>query len=540
MDNDPLSPDLSFSIRGSLGKARSQMGQFCDFFSDFSRAAPAYHHERVERSIQMKLYALNKRQFCLVFVAFFACFGMSVFIGLAGPPITSTTLTKMSQVNANNLNGSDSMATGPYVLRTPLLTSYHQQFWVIAQIVTENKDDESFEKKFHVSILMDGITEDEHTSQIITSSHTHNRTRDLQCEMQNCSEILILHMGFFNYPHYTLSIRFYGLESIHKRYVINDVNFFFRSYNPSFTRLEIWFRFVFLLTTFIVMCWFLHTMKKYSVMHWGLEQKWLALILMPMLIMYNDPLFALNFLVDSWIPGALDALFQTTFLCALLLFWLCVYHGLRQNSRTLLVFYLPKLILVGSIWLSMVTVAVWQEYEEVSDPSFSYKFDTEHFYGFKIFLFVASGIYLVYLTILVTRAYTELRAMPFFDMRLKFLTILMLFVLIVSISVTFFRYGVGILQDNFIAQLSTNYRNSSEFMALYGLLNFYIYTMAYVYSPTKNAMLENHVMKDNPAFSMVNDSDEDVVYEDKPLTINLTSKDDDICIQRRTSSPLDA
>lgn len=49
MDNDPLSPDLSFSIRGSLGKARSQMGQFCDFFSDFSRAAPAYHHERVER-----------------------------------------------------------------------------------------------------------------------------------------------------------------------------------------------------------------------------------------------------------------------------------------------------------------------------------------------------------------------------------------------------------------------------------------------------------------------------------------------------------
>ena len=32
----------------------------------------------------MKLYALNKRQFCLVFVAFFTCFGMSVFIGLAG------------------------------------------------------------------------------------------------------------------------------------------------------------------------------------------------------------------------------------------------------------------------------------------------------------------------------------------------------------------------------------------------------------------------------------------------------------------------
>ena len=42
-------------------------------------------------------------------------------------------------------------------------------------------------------------------------------------------------------------------------------------------------------------CWFLHTMKKYSVMHWGLEQKWLALILMPMLIMYNGKILYLIF-----------------------------------------------------------------------------------------------------------------------------------------------------------------------------------------------------------------------------------------------------
>ena len=99
-------------------------------------------------------------------------------------------------------------------------------------------------------------------------------------------------------------------------------------------------------------------------------------------IIFSDPFFALNFLMDSWIPGALDALFQTTFLCALLLFWLCIYHGLRQNDRRLLVFYMPKVILVGSIWLSMIMVAVWQEYEEVNDPTFSYKFDTDHFYVF--------------------------------------------------------------------------------------------------------------------------------------------------------------
>ncbi len=90
------------------------------------------------------------------------------------------------------------MATGPYYLTTPLLTSYHQQLWLIAQIVTENKDgnliyqhpllnywlfqrtyvltDESFEKKFHVTVVMEGIDEDEnHADKLVISDHTHNR-----------------------------------------------------------------------------------------------------------------------------------------------------------------------------------------------------------------------------------------------------------------------------------------------------------------------------------------------------------------------------
>lgn len=43
-----------------------------------------------------------------------------------------------------------------------------------------------------------------------------------------------------------------------------------------------------------------------------------------------DPLFPMTFLINSWVPGMMDAILQTTFLCAVLMFWLCVYHGLRQ------------------------------------------------------------------------------------------------------------------------------------------------------------------------------------------------------------------
>lgn len=39
------------------------------------------------------------------------------------------------------------------------------------------------------------------------------------------------------------------------------------------------------------------------------------------------------------------------------------------------------------------------------------------------------------------------------------------------------------MEDSFASRLSTYYRTSAQFMALYGLFNFYLYTMAYVYSP---------------------------------------------------------
>lgn len=97
-------------------------------------------------------------------------------------------------------------------------------------------------------------------------------------------------------------------------------------------------------------------------------------------------------------------------------------------------------------------------------------------------------------------------------MRLKFLTLLMIFVLSISMAVTANRFGFGILEDNFVAKLNTTYKSSAQFMCFYGLLNFYLYTMAYVYSPSGRPVHEPAITKDNPAFSMINDSDEEVIY----------------------------
>lgn len=69
------------------------------------------------------------------------------------------------------------------------------------------------------------------------------------------------------------------------------------------------------------------------------------------------------------------------------------------------------------------------------------------------------------------------------DMRLKFLTLLMIFVVSITILLAINRFGFGVLEDNFVASLNTTYESSAQFMCFYGLLNFYLFTMAYVYSP---------------------------------------------------------
>ncbi|KAH8346581.1 hypothetical protein KR084_005485 [Drosophila pseudotakahashii] len=520
---------------GLLLRLKSSLSQFSDLFSDFSRyISPAYHHDRCERSVHMRLYSMHKREFVMVFLGFFTCFGLGIVIGLTGPPITSTSSLTAQQILANTslAHSPTVLGTGPFAMKSPLTTTYSQQLWLIAKLVTDNNDDERYDKSFQVSVSIDGINEQHKPQSVLGSGVAHNRTRHLICARNDCEEFTVMHLGFLDYAHYIITVRFYGLESFHQKYNIRSITFYFKTYSPEFTQIEIWFRCIFLLFTFIVICWYAHTLRKYPIYDWSIEQRWLS-VLLPLLLLYDNPFFPMIFLMNSWLPGMLDAILQATFLCALLMFWLCIYHGLRQNERSFVRFYLVKVIVVLPIWLCAIVLATWEKCNELRDPTYSHFVDTKNYNGFKMFFYIACCMYVLYLVLLLLRAYTELRSMPYFgeryynnpliisynvgflfpDMRLKFLTLLMLFVLSISITVTTCRFGFGILEDNFVASLNTTYRSSAQFMCFYGLLNFYLYTMAYVYSPDgRFAQAELAVTKDNPAISMIDDSDEDVVY----------------------------
>uniref|UniRef100_A0A8B9U8D9 Transmembrane protein 181 n=1 Tax=Anas zonorhyncha TaxID=75864 RepID=A0A8B9U8D9_9AVES len=466
-----------------------ELKRFCkrlrEAYREIKEDLTPYRDDRYYRLAPMRLYTLSKRHFVLVFVVFFICFGLTVFIGIAGPNVIETSVARTDLNNSLKLK--------PFNLNSPPLSTYNQQLWLTC-VVELDQHDVSLKRNVTMTVKVLGVVKDGSTPYV--NNQVHNRTRLLSCA-QKCSEIIVAHLGYLNYTQYNIFVSF---EDLNKLTYAKNITFTWKTYNPTFSQVEIWFRFVFVVLTFMVTCLFAHSLRKFSMRDWGIEQKWMS-ILLPLLLLYNDPFFPLSFLVNSWFPGMLDDLFQSLFLCALLLFWLCVYHGIRvQGERKCLTFYLPKFFIVGLLWLASVTLGIWQTVNEVRDPTYQYRVDTGNFQGMKIFFLVVATTYILYLLFLIVRACSELRNMPYVDLRLKFLTALTFIVLVISIVIL--------------------YLLPAEFLSFYGLLNFYLYTLAFVYSPSKNALYESQ-LKDNPAFSMLNDSDDDVIYgsdyEEMPL-----------------------
>uniref|UniRef100_A0A667GDV4 Transmembrane protein 181 n=1 Tax=Lynx canadensis TaxID=61383 RepID=A0A667GDV4_LYNCA len=474
-----------------------------------------FRDDRYYRLAPMRLYTLSKRHFVLVFVVFFVCFGLTVFVGIRGP--------KVIQTSAANFSLSNSKKLKPIQILSNPLSTYNQQLWLTCVVELDQSKETSIQTSFLMTVKVDGVAQDGTT--MFIHNKVHNRTRTLTCAGK-CAEIIVAHLGYLNYTQYTVTV---GFE--HLKLAIKEMNFTWKTYDPAFSQLEIWFRFVFVVLTFIVTCLFAHSLRKFSMRDWGMEQKWMS-ILLPLLLLYNDPFFPLSFLVNSWFPGMLDDLFQSVFLCALLLFWLCVYHGIRvQGERKCLTFYLPKFFIVGLLWLASVTLGIWQTGAALSPCSYSIAHLVSQGWCARARVRARVGA--------CVRAHSgradlvangrcewgEWKALWEASATSSCIFTYCPYPLFSSIVILYLRFGAQVLQDNFVAELSTHYQNyilsrGAEFLSFYGLLNFYLYTLAFVYSPSKNALYESQ-LKDNPAFSMLNDSDDDVIYgsdyEEMPL-----------------------
>ncbi|KAH9404240.1 hypothetical protein TYRP_000059 [Tyrophagus putrescentiae] len=503
-----------------LYKARLQVN---DMFSQFSRfIAPTYYHDRCERTLQMYVYIMHKREVLLSLLTLLSSYILLLFIGLAGPNVD-----KVSSITARQIFTDSSISdnytaqllqSGPFIVTTASLSAYSQQLslYISFSLVNEESS-EAFHKDFDIHVKLEGIDSKDKNYSIISG----NFTSSLYCGGKRCDPIRVMRLSYIEYPHYRINLTFDRLKSVNEKYTISDILFEFRSINVSFTTLSIWFRFFFLLITFY-------------------GDKWTAVQLV-LLILSNNPFYPIIFLLGSAFPRLLEIWLHTTLQCLLMLFWLCFFHGIRQNNRSLSRFYACKLLVVGTMWFAVIYTMSWTMRNQLENPIF------DEVSGFESSLFlqllslafyVAFVSYFLYLIILVFAAFTELRSMPYFDVRLKLQTFLMLFVLTISLltillsSNTNFSSSVLISSLPFLRLLPFAHFSSSSatFLSIFSLVNIYICACAYYYRPSLNQLNECQIVRDNPTFSMINDSDEEVIYEgsDTEELLSFSGPEDEV------------
>ena len=65
----------------------------------------------------------------------------------------------------------------------------------------------------------------------------------------------------------------------------------------------------------------------------------------------------------------------------------------------------------------------------------------------------------------------------------------MLIVIFSLVIIAIMRLKSDSFRQSLFENFTKNYRNTIEFCALFSILNFYLYTLAFVYSPAKNASI---------------------------------------------------
>ncbi|XP_054165547.1 transmembrane protein 181-like [Oppia nitens] len=499
-------------------KVKSQLN---DVFSQFGKyIAPTYYHDRCERSLQMYLYVMHKREILLSLLALISAYILLLFIGFAGPNVHKENQITAKQIfddsSINETYRSGLMSSGPFVVTTTSLNTYSQQLCLFLTFHLKNEEaSEAFHKEIGVDIQLDGIDESNRNTTIISDGRL---VYQLYCGGRQCEPIQVIHLTYIAYKHYRVHITFEKLESVNNKYTIEDITFTFQSINTSFTTLSIWFRFFFLLIAFCVMFWFTHSLYRFPIADWSLEQKWTSLLL-SLLLVTNNPFYPMQFLLGSSLPRVMEVLFQCSLMSAVLLFWLCFYHGIRQNNRLLSTFYAPKVGLIFVLWITMISVMAGSVTNQLENPIYD---ETKHFqsstflqFSNAIFYILLIG-YFIYLSLLMMSAFTELRSMPYFDIRLKLQSFLMIFVLTVSLlTIVLSSSSSAISRIPFLQILpfSYYYGSSASFLSLFSIVNLYICICAYYYRPSHNQHNNDcRVVRDNPTLSMINDSDEDVIY----------------------------
>lgn len=206
----------------------------------------------------MNVYAMHRREILLSLAGFLSTFILMLFIGLAGPNVVKLDLLKASEIfekdQITNISVQQSLlVSGPFIVNVPEMSSFSNRICLwITFFIKGDPDTGAFQKQFTITINIRGKINGNNSGEAILIDSDAGRHHHLNCNGNLCEPIQVMHLEYLKYSNYEIEMKFKDLEHFNSKNPITDIDFTFQSINPSFTSLTIWFRFIFLVLTFII------------------------------------------------------------------------------------------------------------------------------------------------------------------------------------------------------------------------------------------------------------------------------------------------
>jgi len=175
---------------------------------------------------------------------------------------------------------------------------------------------------------------------------------------------------------------------------------------------------------------------------------------------------------------------------------------LEEREREFKKFYLPKLLLLGLLWITVIGVFSWQEYNELIDPTIAIE-QTTIIIAFEVVMIILVLCYFFWLGYSTCRACGLDSKKAFLKRRLRFFLFFSTIVILII--------GFGIL-----FQVYQRPDNAAEFLAFHSLCNLYIYVLAIVYLPSKESQRSGYT---------------------RNLQITTLEEDEDLSLESSTKKP---
>lgn len=285
-----------------------------------------------------------------------------------------------------------------------------------------------------------------------------------------CHSSHLLHFTEVEFAGYDINVAFdddaFGTS-------VDEVRFDMRYGNVAETYYLMGFKYCFVAISALVYCMYSMVLGELPRDGWSVEQEMIKL-LAALIILFDDPFYALEEWKASATLGVLSVIFQTTFLAALLLFWLILVDHIRVEAKEQRIvrrsFYPAKLCFVGVFWLAAVVVECYNLMERRDNPAYIIHIHHHVAKFFRVVAYVAIALYLVWMSCMVLALFTEIRSL---SRRFQFL---LLFSLVMGIV---FVAGIVLQHAGYLNH------NMGEMTGYYSLFNLYVYTLCYLYSPSR-------------------------------------------------------